>query len=58
MDADHKIWAGADSEDDERWRWECSCGAAGSSPVHQVDIAKTQHIKNGETRVDTSRRPG
>jgi hypothetical protein len=54
MDADHKVFqetvGGRDC-------WECSCGAAGSAPEGKGDLASDKHVKPGESRVDTNRRP-
>lgn len=56
MSADHKVWQDFDEETGCDV-WECSCGAAGSAPEGRGDQASDKHIKPGETRVDTTRRP-
>jgi hypothetical protein len=36
--------------------WECSCGAAGSAPEGNGDVASDRHIRPEDRRVDTNRR--
>jgi hypothetical protein len=54
---EHRVWIGPDDEDPERSVWDCSCGAGGSAPEYLVDLASDKHIKPGEHRIDTNRRP-
>ncbi len=35
--------------ENDRVRWECSCGPAGSAASWTVDIAAEKHVKPGET---------
>lgn len=54
MDFDHKVFI---ETEDERDYWECSCGRSGSTTEGRGYLASDQHIKFGETRADTNRRP-
>ena len=54
MKADHKVYQYTSGGRD---CWICSCGAAGSAPEGNGDLASDKHIKPGETRVDTNKEP-
>ena len=52
----HRIVTTELAESDRSY-WECSCGNAGTSPTHKVDLASDRHVGPGEMRIDTNKLP-